>query len=97
MYHHATKEKLPELVVEFLARFSHPEYFQNPQNYLKAAILPLAYPSKKVVQKSSKFAQPYCPKTNSKSSYFCSILIKLPQDSILTKSKNLVKSISVKV
>lgn len=51
MYHHATKEKLPELVVEFLARFFHPEYFQSPQNYLKVAILPLLRPNKKVVQK----------------------------------------------
>jgi len=51
MYHHVTKEKLPELVGEFLARFSHPEYFQSPQNYLKVAILPLVRPNKKAVQK----------------------------------------------
>lgn len=51
MYHHATKEKFPALVAEFLARFSHPEYFQNPQSYLQAAIIPVAQPNKKAVQK----------------------------------------------
>jgi len=51
MYHHVTKEKFPELVAEFLARFSHPEYFQNPQSYLQVAIFPLVRPNKKIVQK----------------------------------------------
>jgi uncharacterized protein YggT (Ycf19 family) len=39
-----TKEKFPELVSEFLSRFSHPEYFQNPQSYLRVAITPLSRP-----------------------------------------------------
>lgn len=44
MYHHVTKERFSELVSEFLSRFCHPEYFQNPQSYLKVAIVPLTRP-----------------------------------------------------
>jgi len=34
MYHHVTPEKLPEIVSEFCFRFSHPEMFENPYQYL---------------------------------------------------------------
>jgi len=34
MYHHVTKEKLPEYVSEFCFRFSLPEMFENPRFYL---------------------------------------------------------------
>lgn len=61
MYHHVTKEKFPELVAEFLARFSHPEYFQSPQSYLKAAILPLTQPNKKTVQKRLQNLHSFIP------------------------------------
>lgn len=35
MYHHMTPEQLPELVGEFCLRFSQPEIFDSPQNYLQ--------------------------------------------------------------
>jgi len=35
MYHHVTSDKLESVVLEFCMRFSHPEMFQNPQEYLK--------------------------------------------------------------
>ena len=35
MYHHATPEYLPEYVAEFTVRFSHPEIFISPHEYLK--------------------------------------------------------------
>ncbi len=38
MYHHSTKEKLPDIAREFLARFSHPEYFESPEKYLRVAM-----------------------------------------------------------
>jgi len=41
IYHHVTKEKLPEFASEFLSRFCHPEYFKNPQSYLRVVITPL--------------------------------------------------------
>lgn len=34
MYHHTSSDKLPEYVREFSFRFSSPELFENPQNYL---------------------------------------------------------------
>lgn len=34
MYHHVTPEKMPEYVREFSVRFSSPEIFENPLNYL---------------------------------------------------------------
>ena len=38
MYHHTTPEKLPEIVREFCFRFSSPEIFQNPSNYLEKSL-----------------------------------------------------------
>lgn len=38
MYHHATPEKLPEIVGEFCCRFSSPEIFDNPLNYLEKSL-----------------------------------------------------------
>jgi len=38
MYHHVTPEYLPEIVVEFCFRFSHPEMFQNPLCYLENSL-----------------------------------------------------------
>jgi len=38
MYHHVTPEHLPELVAEFTARFSHPEMFDSPYDYLSKSI-----------------------------------------------------------
>ena len=35
MYHHVTCDKLESVVLEFCMRFSHPEMFENPQEYLK--------------------------------------------------------------
>jgi len=35
MYHHVTHDKLESVVLEFCMRFSHPEMFTNPQEYLK--------------------------------------------------------------
>ena len=34
MYHHATAEKVPEYVSEFCCRFSSPELFKSPNDYL---------------------------------------------------------------
>lgn len=34
MYHHVTCDKLPGLVLEFCSRFSHPEMFESPYQYL---------------------------------------------------------------
>jgi len=34
MYHHVSCDKLPELVREFCVRFSHPEMFDSPYEYL---------------------------------------------------------------
>jgi transposase-like protein len=38
MYHHTTPEKLPEYVSEFCCRFSLPELFENPKNYLEKSL-----------------------------------------------------------
>lgn len=38
MYHHVTPEKMPEYVREFSVRFSSPEMFQNPRNYLEKSL-----------------------------------------------------------
>ena len=38
MYHHATPEKLPEYVREFVFRFSSPELFSNPHTYLQKSL-----------------------------------------------------------
>lgn len=38
MYHHVTKQELPEYVGEFVARFSSPELFENPRNYLEKTL-----------------------------------------------------------
>lgn len=38
MYHHVTLEKLPEYVSEFCFRFSSPEMFENPLNYLQKSL-----------------------------------------------------------
>ena len=34
MYHHVTRDKLESVVLEFCMRFSHPEMFKNPQQFL---------------------------------------------------------------
>jgi len=38
MYHHVTPEYLPEIVSEFCIRFSLPEIFDSPLNYLEKSI-----------------------------------------------------------
>jgi transposase-like protein len=38
MYHHTTKEYLPEYVSEFCFRFSSPEIFNSPLDYLKKTL-----------------------------------------------------------
>jgi hypothetical protein len=38
MYHHTRPEHTPEYVSEFVARFSLPELFQNPNEYLKKSL-----------------------------------------------------------
>ena len=38
MYHHTTPEKLPDYVREFCCRFSLPELFENPRNYLEKSL-----------------------------------------------------------
>lgn len=38
MYHHATPEKLPEIVREFCFRFSSPEMFRDPNVYLEKTL-----------------------------------------------------------
>ena len=35
MYHHTSKEKFPEYMLEFYCRFSRPEMFTSPRHYLK--------------------------------------------------------------
>lgn len=44
MYHHVTREKLPEVLKEFWLRFSYPEYFQSPSRYLESALVPIKQP-----------------------------------------------------
>jgi ISXO2-like transposase domain len=38
MYHHVTVDKLPSVVGEFCFRFSHPEIFSSPHEYLLIAL-----------------------------------------------------------
>lgn len=38
MYHHVTPEKMSEYVSEFCIRFSSPEIFENPLNYLEKSL-----------------------------------------------------------
>lgn len=38
MYHHVTADKLPSVVGEFCYRFSHPEIFSSPYEYLLNAL-----------------------------------------------------------
>jgi len=38
MYHHVSSDKLPEYVREFSFRFSSPEMFENPRNYLTKSL-----------------------------------------------------------
>ena len=38
MYHHVTREELAEYVREFSCRFSSPELFENPRNYLAKSL-----------------------------------------------------------
>lgn len=39
MYHHVHAENMPEYVSEFAARFSSPELFENPKNYLTKSLV----------------------------------------------------------
>jgi transposase-like protein len=41
MYHHATPEYLPEYVSEFCLRFSSPEIFNSPNDYLAKTLKPV--------------------------------------------------------
>ena len=41
MYHHVTSAKLPGVVREFCVRFSHPEMFDSPYEYLLIALRPV--------------------------------------------------------
>ena len=41
MYHHVTPEYLPEIVAEFSVRFSQPEIFNSPLNYLEKSLRPV--------------------------------------------------------
>lgn len=43
MYHHVTPEYLPEYVAEFSLRFSHPEMFESPYNYLSKCLKPVPF------------------------------------------------------
>ena len=59
MYHHVTREKLPQILIEFWMRFSYPEYFSSPYDYLEAALLPLK--RKEIISQRKfrkKFSQP---------------------------------------
>ena len=38
MYHHITKDKLPSYLREFTARQVYPEWFKNPQSFLKISL-----------------------------------------------------------
>ena len=39
MYHHTTPEKFPDIMCEFYYRFSHPEMFESPYEYLINALV----------------------------------------------------------
>lgn len=43
MYHHATPEYLPEYVSEFCLRFSSPEIFSSPNDYLSKTLKPVPF------------------------------------------------------
>ncbi len=43
MYHHATSQYLPEYVSEFCLRFSSPEIFISPNNYLIKTLKPVPF------------------------------------------------------
>ena len=45
MYHHVTPEKLPEIVGEFVCRFSHREMFKSPRIFLRntLCLVPTGY------------------------------------------------------
>ena len=43
MYHHVTPDYLPELVAEFALRFSHPEIFDSPYDYLSISLKPVPF------------------------------------------------------
>jgi len=43
MYHHVTFRKLPNVVAEFEARFSQPDLFLSPLNYLKKSLHPVKF------------------------------------------------------
>ena len=43
MYHHVTCEKLPKIVAEFKTRYSQPELFKNPFNYLSISLSPVTF------------------------------------------------------
>ncbi len=43
MYHHATPEYLPEYVSEFCVRFSSPEIFSSPNEYLSKTLKPVPF------------------------------------------------------
>lgn len=43
MYHHVTPEYLPEYVIEFCARFSSPEIFISPNDYLSNTLKPVPF------------------------------------------------------
>lgn len=43
MYHHVTPEYLPEYVAEFTVRFSHPELFVSPGNYLTKCLVSVPF------------------------------------------------------
>lgn len=42
MYHHVTKSKIKEYVMEFAARFSHKDWFDSPLEFLKISIRPVS-------------------------------------------------------
>jgi len=43
MYHHVTPEYLPEYVSEFACRFSSPEIFSSPNDYLSKTLKPVPF------------------------------------------------------
>ncbi len=43
MYHHATPQYLPEYVSEFCLRFSSPEMFSSPNDYLAVSLKPVPF------------------------------------------------------
>ena len=39
MYHHTTRDHMPEIVAEFVLKFSHPEIFASPLKYLEKTLI----------------------------------------------------------